>query len=59
MKPVDTLTDAELAAEFHSMGRLASRLRSAGQTGESAIVVQRRTALLREMTRRAEGSYTV
>ena len=59
MKPVDTLTDAELTNEFHSVARMAGRLRHEGHTGEAAILIRRQTAVLREMTRRAERSYQV
>lgn len=59
MKPVNTLSDAELASEFHSVARMAGRLRHDGQTGEAAILIRRQTAVLSEMTRRAERSYTV
>jgi hypothetical protein len=59
MKPVDKLTDAELSAEFHSVAQRAGHLRHDGHDGEAALLIRRQTAVLAEMTRRAESSYEI
>ncbi|CAM3903310.1 hypothetical protein [Smaragdicoccus niigatensis] len=55
MKPASELSDAELASEF----RAVARLRHEGPSSSAEQLIRRQTAVLDEMTRRAERAYEV
>ena len=55
VKPASELSDAELASEF----RAVARLRHESHSTSAEQLIRRQTAVLDEMTRRAERAYEV